>query len=121
MDARSRLSAFFHACPTPVHRHYVHPDGRRVTLPRLVDYLADMYPKSTHVYHIGLDRAPDLAVWNFARDEVYVIVSRDSDFSDLSTLLGFPPKVVWIRLETARPCRSKQSCAFIMMPSRSRP
>ena len=27
--------------------------------PCLVDYLADIYPESTHVYHIGLDRAPD--------------------------------------------------------------
>ena len=50
--------------------------------PRLVDYLVDIYPQSTHVYHIGLDRAPDLAVWNFARDQGYVIVSQDSDFSD---------------------------------------
>lgn len=26
-----------------------------------------------------------------------MIVTKDSDFSDLCILLGFPPKVIWIR------------------------
>ena len=46
--------------------------------PCLVDYLADIYPESTHVYHIGLDRAPDLLVWNFARDQGYVAMESFS-------------------------------------------
>ena len=29
--------------------------------------------------------------------EGFVIVTKDSDFSDLCILLGFPPKVIWIR------------------------
>ena len=57
--------------------------------PRLVGDLADIYPQSTHVYQIALDRAPDLDVWNFVRDQGYVIVSQDSDFSDLSTCSVF--------------------------------
>jgi predicted nuclease of predicted toxin-antitoxin system len=27
-----------------------------------------------------------------------VLVTKDSDFSDLSVLRGFPPKVLWLRL-----------------------
>jgi predicted nuclease of predicted toxin-antitoxin system len=27
-----------------------------------------------------------------------VIVTKDSDFSELSLLRGFPPKVIWIRI-----------------------
>ena len=65
--------------------------------PRLADRLADLYPGSTHVYQMGLDRASDLAVWNAARDQGYGIASQDADFADLSGLFGFPPKVIWIR------------------------
>jgi len=65
--------------------------------PRLVEYLADLYPHSTHVYRVGLDQASDLAVWNAARNQGFAIVSQDADFSDLSAVLGAPPKVIWIR------------------------
>jgi predicted nuclease of predicted toxin-antitoxin system len=33
----------------------------------------------------------------YAGREGFVIVTKDSDFSDLCILLGFPPKVIWIR------------------------
>ena len=65
--------------------------------PRLVERLTDLYPGSAHVYSVGLDRAPDLAVWSFARAHGYSIVTRDSDFPDLATLFGLPPHIVWIR------------------------
>ena len=52
--------------------------------PGLVERLADLYPGSTHVCGIGLDRASDLAVWNAARELGYAIASQDADFSDLS-------------------------------------
>ena len=65
--------------------------------PRLVDRLADLYPHSTHVSLLGLDREEDRAVWDRAQRDGYVIVSKDADFSEMSLLLGFPPKVLWIR------------------------
>ena len=39
----------------------------------------------------------DEAVWSYARDNGFVIVSKDSDFHQLSFLFGHPPKVIWIR------------------------
>jgi predicted nuclease of predicted toxin-antitoxin system len=36
-------------------------------------------------------------VWNYAKQHDFIIVTKDSDFSDLLILLGFPPKVIWIR------------------------
>jgi predicted nuclease of predicted toxin-antitoxin system len=66
--------------------------------PRLVKSLADLYPDSSHVYLIGLDKADDPAIWEYARANDFVIVSKDSDFNDLSVLRGFPPKVVWLKL-----------------------
>lgn len=66
--------------------------------PRLVQRLADLYPDSTHVSLVGLDRAPDAAVWTYAQTANCIIVSKDADFSDVSVVRGFPPKVIWLRL-----------------------
>jgi predicted nuclease of predicted toxin-antitoxin system len=65
--------------------------------PRLILRLADLYPDSTHVHLIGLDTSPDPVIWQYARDNEFIIVTRDADFSDLNVVLGFPPKVIWIR------------------------
>jgi predicted nuclease of predicted toxin-antitoxin system len=66
--------------------------------PRLVSRLEDLYPHASHTSLTGLDRATDNAVWLYAQAEDYVIVTKDVDFSDVSVLHGFPPKVIWIRL-----------------------
>lgn len=65
--------------------------------PRLVRRLADLYPDSTHVTEVGLDRSLDRDVWTYARQHDYLIVTKDVDFSEFSLLQGFPPKVIWIR------------------------
>jgi len=65
--------------------------------PRLIDRLADLYPGSDHVANLGLGRAQDEEVWLYAREREFIIVSKDTDFSEMSVLRGFPPKVVWIR------------------------
>jgi predicted nuclease of predicted toxin-antitoxin system len=65
--------------------------------PRLIKHLADLYPHSNHVYLLGLAEADDEGVWELARREGYLVVTKDADFSDLCMLFGFPPKVIWIR------------------------
>jgi predicted nuclease of predicted toxin-antitoxin system len=66
--------------------------------PRLISRLADLFPGAPHVSQIGLDRATDLAVWEYARTHDCALVTKDSDFNDLSVLRGVPPKVLWLRL-----------------------
>jgi predicted nuclease of predicted toxin-antitoxin system len=44
-----------------------------------------------------LINAHDLQIWEYAKNHIYIIVTQDSDFNDLNTLYGFPPKVIWIR------------------------
>ena len=66
--------------------------------PRLVGLLADLYPASSHLSLLGLDRALDDVVWEHARDHDFVIVSKDADFNNLSVVRGFPPKVIWLLL-----------------------
>jgi|SRR5690606_2121353 len=65
---------------------------------RLVRDLADTYPDSAHVSALGLEGAPDRAIWARAAADGFVLVTKDEDFHRLSVLLGPPPKVVWVRL-----------------------
>jgi predicted nuclease of predicted toxin-antitoxin system len=46
---------------------------------------------------VGLRDADDVVVWDFARSQDFIIVSKDADFHQRSFVLGFPPKVIWIR------------------------
>ena len=65
---------------------------------RLATALADLYPGSAHVRDCALLGASDLEVWQYAAANGFVIVSKDSDFSQRSFLLGSPPKVIWLRI-----------------------
>ena len=40
----------------------------------------------------------DPIVWDYAKDNNLMIVSKDVDMHDLSLVLGNPPKVIWLRL-----------------------
>ena len=64
---------------------------------RLVKAFAKEFPGSAHVRHVGLEKAPDGPVWDYAKENDFVIVSKDSDFHQRSFLYGHPPKVVWIQ------------------------
>ena len=66
--------------------------------PRLVNRLNALYPNSNHLFNLGLDTEEDSVVWQYARDNEFIIVTKDSDFSELSLVRGFPPKVIWIRI-----------------------
>lgn len=66
--------------------------------PRLVARLADTFPDSQHVFQLGLERAADEDIWTYARDHAFSIVTKDADFSELSAVRGFPPKVIWLCL-----------------------
>jgi predicted nuclease of predicted toxin-antitoxin system len=46
---------------------------------------------------ISSGAATDREVWEHAREHHYTLVSKDSDFHELSLLYGSPPKVIWIR------------------------
>ena len=65
--------------------------------PRLVELLADIYPNSNHLYLMGLDQQSDHIVWEIAKTQGYIIVTKDADFNELLIIKGFPPKVIWIR------------------------
>ena len=64
---------------------------------RLVARLADLYPESVHVAEASLPASSDRDVWEYAKARGFIIVSADSDFYELATTIGPPPKVVWLR------------------------
>ncbi|MDQ3109216.1 MAG: DUF5615 family PIN-like protein [Bacteroidota bacterium] len=60
--------------------------------------LQDIFPNSKHLSDVGLSNYSDNDIWSFARANNYTIVTHDSDFIDISTLKGFPPKVIWLKI-----------------------
>ena len=38
----------------------------------------------------------DVDIWEYAKEEGFIIVSKDNDFRQRSFLFGSPPKVIWL-------------------------
>ncbi len=62
---------------------------------KLVARLADIFPDAIHARDLA--KRDDRYIWQFARENQAVIMTKDTDFNDLSLLYGFPPFVVWLR------------------------
>jgi predicted nuclease of predicted toxin-antitoxin system len=74
---------------------------------RLAEALSDVYSGSVHLRNCGLRGAPDERIWQYARENGFAIVSKDSDFSGRSSLLGSPPKVIWLRMGNCTTARAE--------------
>ena len=59
--------------------------------------LRDLFPGSSQARLAGLDTADDQAIWLYAAENDYVLVSQDADFAEMAALYGPPPKVIWLR------------------------
>ena len=65
---------------------------------RSVAVLKSHFDDCVHVDDTGLQcPAKDLEIWDYAQEREMVIVTNDEDFLRLSTLRGFPPKVLLLR------------------------
>ena len=63
--------------------------------------LGTRFPGSAHVYDPALGGATDTVVWEAARRDDFVLVTKDEDFQAVSVFRGHPPKIVWVRLGNA--------------------
>ncbi len=62
---------------------------------KLVAHLNDLFPGSVRLSQVGLCRGTnDRAIWQYAKEHGFVIVTADNDFLMLSKTLGQPPKIV---------------------------
>jgi len=44
-------------------------------------------------------RQTDVAIWRFAKENQYTILTFDEDFSEIQNLYSNPPKIIWLRTE----------------------
>jgi predicted nuclease of predicted toxin-antitoxin system len=56
--------------------------------PKLPRILSTDFPESMHVRDCGLKGFPDEDVWEYARNNGFTVVSKDSDFYQRSLLYG---------------------------------
>ena len=78
---------------------------------KLLPLLFDRFPDSRHVRLIGLGGADDLAIWDRARLDRDLLVTKDDDFLRLSMSRGFPPKVICLAIGNA----SNAATAFLLL------
>ena len=62
----------------------------------LVGILDHEFPACAHVRNTGLRAAEDGKIWDHARTNGFVIISKDTDFRERSYVEGFPPKIIWL-------------------------
>nr|VFK13841.1 MAG: Predicted nuclease, contains PIN domain, potential toxin-antitoxin system component [Candidatus Kentron sp. LPFa]VFK29603.1 MAG: Predicted nuclease, contains PIN domain, potential toxin-antitoxin system component [Candidatus Kentron sp. LPFa] len=65
---------------------------------RIVPGLQIDYPGSSQVALLDLESASDSDIRQFALENDFVIVTKDSDFQEMNLTQGSPPKVIWVRL-----------------------
>lgn len=66
--------------------------------PALAPYISERFVvEVTHISSLGLINASDREIYQLAREQQVVIITKDRDFFDLSRRFGPPPQVVWIR------------------------
>lgn len=64
---------------------------------RLCGSLNDIFPGASHVLALGLAEADDRAIWEYAKTNLFTIVSQDADFAEMAMVFGAPPIVIWVR------------------------
>lgn len=62
--------------------------------PRLVQRLADVFPGAIHVRDVGLERAGDAEVEEYALGQGLVLVTKDADFRSEPLRV----RVIWLRI-----------------------
>ena len=65
--------------------------------PALARWIASQGHHATHIFDIGLQAVDDPVIWERARGEKTVIISKDEDFVDHWLLSAEPVQLVWIR------------------------
>lgn len=66
--------------------------------PKLPRLLANEFPNSLHVRDCGLKGFPDEVIWEYAKNNNFTVISKDSDFYQRALLYGHPPQFIWLRI-----------------------
>lgn len=63
---------------------------------RIIHRIVDLYPNSEHIKTLGLTNTDNAVIWEYAKANDFVIVSKDCDFHQRSLLYGHPPKFIYL-------------------------
>lgn len=69
---------------------------------RVIRKISFAYPEAKQVRELGLENFSDQDIWQFAKKHNFTIVTFDADFYDLASLMGHPPKIIWLRTGNTR-------------------
>ena len=64
--------------------------------PKLAKVASTEFPRSCHVIDLLFDAEDDHAIWELAKAEGYVVISKDSDFQHRALTYGAPPNVIHV-------------------------
>ena len=65
--------------------------------PALARWVDRQGHRATHIFEIGLERAKDEPIWEHARNNNAIIITKDQDFADRWLLSDRPVPLIWIR------------------------
>ncbi|MGI0061909.1 MAG: DUF5615 family PIN-like protein [Nitrosotalea sp.] len=63
---------------------------------KIIKHIEHLFLNTSHVKLLDLDQADDLSIWEYAKENNFTIVTQDTDFDDINTLSGYPPKIIRI-------------------------
>ena len=69
---------------------------------RIIHRISDRYPDSEHVKALGLINTDDAVIWEYAKTNGFVIVSKDSDFHQRIYSMVIHPSLFIFALGIAR-------------------
>jgi predicted nuclease of predicted toxin-antitoxin system len=70
---------------------------------RIVSQIEDLFPGSAHVKAVGLREADDAVVWEWAKQNGFTIVSKDTDFHQRAIVLAILQNLYGCVLGIPRP------------------
>lgn len=65
---------------------------------KLVKLLVKQFPNSSHIDLLNMQGKSDTVIWDYAKENNYIIVSKDNDFRQRAFVIGAPPKVIWLNI-----------------------
>jgi predicted nuclease of predicted toxin-antitoxin system len=61
---------------------------------KLVQPLQDLFTGTQHVGNTLSITTDDISIWNYAKINGFIILTKDNDFDERSQLEGCPPKII---------------------------
>ena len=66
---------------------------------RIINKIIDRCPASKHIKTLALTNSDDAVIWEYAKGNNFILVSKDADFHQRSLLYdGQPPKFIVLRI-----------------------